>query len=370
MTLKLMMNTPKRLGRLKKQVKAHPENTQAYLDLIEAIEFQELFNPKGDKKTEREAALETIYWLTSGIKTQPDNKELYRKRAEIYFSDQQYQKAQADYTDIIKRDSQDEAAFLSRGQVNEAIGLKKEARQDFDTYTNFTPKMSEQFHKRGLFHYFRGHFDLAVQDFSKDIELNPKKGSGYIFRAEIYFLQNRFDDSIADYQKMNELDPETVGFGLARMGMNYYYQGKYQLAEDAFTESLKRDPYLSTVMDWYLSRKKQGKTSKAALEYIANQFGNEFLEGAVIHLFLDKISPEALLEKKIDRSEIILDTSLSTAYFCVGQYYLMRDNPYKAKTMFEKSIQVNEQWFDTGKLFSEKELARLKTNKNFDTTGK
>jgi len=343
------------------RIKEHPEDAQAYLDLVDALEGGEAYNPHTDKKTQEKAYREMVRWLTTAIKKHPDNKDLYWKRAHLNFHNEQWQKAETDYSHLISMDPDNGDALSYRGRAYEKLGLKKEAQQDFDAYAQIQLGTAWEFHKRGLFYYFRGDFDLAEQNFSKDIELDPKKGDGYIFRAEIYFIQNRYDDSNADYKKMIEIDPVWAGWAPARIGKNHYYQGKYQMAEEAFTESLKTDPHLWTVVDWYLARHQQGKSSKAALEYMADQFSNEHLEGATLNLFLDKIAPEELLEKKTIYTEFSADTGLSNAYFHLGQYYLMRDNSSKAKTMFEKSIESAKQWFIPGSLFSTKELARLES---------
>jgi lipoprotein NlpI len=345
----------------KKRIKEHPEDAQAYLDLVEALEGGEAYNPHTNNKSQGKAYREMTRWLTTAIKKHPDNKELYQKRANVNFRNEQWQKAEADYTYLISMNPDDGAALSARGRAYEKLGLKKEARQDFETYAQIQLGTAWEFHKRGLFYYSRGDFDLAELNFSKDIELDPKKGNGYIFRAEIYFIQNRYDDSIADYKKMIEIDSIASGFGQGRIGMNYYYQGKYKKAEEAFVEALKRDPYLVTVMDWYISRHQQGKSSKAALEYMAHQFSDEYLEGSLIHLFLDKIPPEELLNMKSELPSFIEDTDLSNSYFYLGQYYLLHDSPSKAKTMFEKSIQATKVRFMPGRIFSEKELARLKS---------
>lgn len=351
----------------KKRIKEHPENAQAYLDLVDALEGGEAYNPHTDKKSQEKAYREMFRWLTTAIKKHPNHKDLYWKRAHLSFRNEKWQKAKIDYTHLISMDSDNGAALSFRGRVYEKLGLKKEAQHDFDAYAQIQLGTAWDFHKRGLFYYFHGDFDLAEQDFSKDIELDPKKGDGYTFRAEIYFDQNRYGESIADYKKMIEIDPFWSGFALVRIGMNYYYQGNFQKAEEAFAEALKQDPYLFTVVAWYVSRQKQGKSSQAALEYIADHFSDEHLEGATIHLFLGKISPEELLKKKSDLPETTKGTSLSTAYFHLGQYYLIRDNPSKAKSMFEKSIQAGKARSIPGSLFSEKELFRLKLNKNPDS---
>lgn len=350
----------------KEKVKDHPEDTQAYLDLAEAIDFQELYNAEASEKTQRAAYLEMIRWLTTAIKNLPDNKELYKKRAGVYADNQQYPNALADYTYVIKLYPQDGDTFSSRGRAYEKMGLEKEAQQDFDAYTKIQPQTAQQYHTRGLFYYFRDHFDLAEPDFSKSIDLEPNKDSGYLFRAEIYFTQNRYDDSTADYKKILDLDSFLTGFGLSRTGMNYYYQGNYKMAEKVLEKALRQDPSLDTVAWWYLSRQKQGKTSKAALEHIANHFGDEHLEGAVIHFFLDKVSLEELLKKKRDPTGITADHNTSMALYYAGQYDLMRGDVVKARAKFEQSIQESEEPYNPGRLFSEKELARLQSDNPSD----
>jgi lipoprotein NlpI len=342
-------------------IKNNPDNTQAYLDLVEAIEFQELFNPKANDTSREKALREMTRWLNTAIKKFPNNKELYLKRADIYFDNEQWQKAKADYTHLISMDSGDGIALASRGRVYEKLGLQKKAQQDIKAYQHIQLETADEYFRRGLFYYFRGQFDLAEGDFSKNIDLDLEKGDGYTFRAEIYFVQNRYDESIADYRKMIEIDPVTASFGLSRIGMNYYYQGNYPQAEATFVEALKREPYLWTVVEWVFARHQQGKSSQSALEYMADQFSDEYLEGAVIHLFLDKISPEELLTKKIELSSFTENTELSNTYFYLGKYYAMKGNAEQARTMFNKSIQASKKRFMPGHLFSKKELARLES---------
>lgn len=346
----------------KEIIKAHPENAQAYLDLVEAIDFHEAFNPEGDDKSRQTAYLKMVRWLNTAIKNQPSNKELHRKRAKVYSDNQQYPKGLADYTHIIEKNPLDGRALLSRGRVHEKMGHPKEAQKDIDTYLRIKPTSAEQYYWRGMYHYMKGHFVLAEKDFSKSVDLDPNYESAYFFRAEIYFALNRFDDSNVDYKKSLELEPLVTGFSLGRMGMNYYYQGKYKTAEEVLAKCLRVAPSLDAVAWWYLSRQKQSKSSQAALEHIVEHFGDEHLDGAVIHLFLDKLSPEALLKKKGRSNITTIDISISMAHYYVGQYYLMRGDAVKARAMFEKSIQEGKELNNPGRLFSEKELARLKSD--------
>ena len=344
-----------------KQIKTHPEDTQSYLNLVEAIELQEAYNPQADDKSKKRAYRTIIDWLDIAIKKESGNKELYRKRAEAYYEIQQYQKSITDYSHVLAIDSLDKSAILWRGRAHEKMGLKKEAQRDFDAYVHIeSGGTAEQYHSRGLFYYTRGNFELAEQALSKSIELDPNYEPSYFFRAEIYFVQNRYDDSNADYKKSLELESYLTGFILGRMGMNYYYQGNYKMAEEVLEKGLKQDPSLDAVAWWYLSRQKQDKSSKAALEHITQHFGAENLGGAALHFFLDKISVDELLKKKYSSNISTMDYSISMALYYVGQHYLMRGDTAKAKTTFEQSIQEGEEWYFPGRLFSEKELARLK----------
>lgn len=130
--------------------------------------------------------------LARAIDAKPDDADLYKKRAQIYFEQERYDLSDADCWKLLEIDE-------GSGMGNMYLGRNLNAR---------------------------GRYDEAVEQFERVMKLVPDYSSAYTFRAVSRMAQHRWaeaaDDAVTAYGKNH--------------GDNYAFQLVVNLADSAFTQ--------------------------------------------------------------------------------------------------------------------------------------
>ena len=107
------------------------------------------------------------------------NAEEYSERGGKYFDERNFDKAIADFSEVIKLDSKNSFAYYKRGL----------------SYTN------------------KKEFDLAIVDFTEAIQLEPDKfGDFYFDRALTYIHKGNKDMAISDLEMAVKIDPQNESY--------------------------------------------------------------------------------------------------------------------------------------------------------------
>jgi len=203
------------LDYLNKEVKENPENGYAFVWIasvrnhleeygraLTAIDLAVKYIPKKDKEykayayvlrgdifvnlEETEKALKNY---TSAIETNPEDTDIYERRAQLYYEMEEYALADKDYQKIIE---------LDPGSVMGYMGIGRNA--------NAQKKYEE-----------------AIEQFDYVIKLASEYSSGYSFRAESYMGLKKYNQAIDDVIKALDIDYDGKAFDLMA-----------QLADSAF----------------------------------------------------------------------------------------------------------------------------------------
>ena len=129
-----------------------------------------------------EDTLRAIKDLTQAINARPDEPDMYKQRAQIYFEQGEYALSDADYSRMIA---------LDEGNVMGYMGIGRNA------------KMQEK-------------WDDAIKQFDYVIKLAPDYSSGYSFRAESLIGLKKYDDAIDDIITAINLDHNQKAFYLMK----------------------------------------------------------------------------------------------------------------------------------------------------------
>lgn len=184
---------------------------------IEAIDI-------GESYLRQHQTEKAIQYFTIAIELDPSSARAFVKRGECLFTDEYYQRSQADFKKAVEL------------EPNNPVSWERLANASF--------------HLR--------QFDDAVAAMENAIVLNPpeidrfKKSLANMLsnRALSYSQEQRFSDAIADLDKALEHDPNSINFHRLRASC-YFNSGDYERALPDFNEAIRRDPQNSS---YYLNR--------------------------------------------------------------------------------------------------------------------
>lgn len=127
-------------------------------------------------------------------------------------------------------------AFLVEGNLIGALRefKKAEALNPDDPITQYN---------LGLVYYYRERYDLAIQHLERVLQLRPNYAPAHNTLGNVYAARQEWAKAIAAYERVIEdAFYATPFFPLSNMGLAYYHQKEYGMAEKHFLEALKLKP--------------------------------------------------------------------------------------------------------------------------------
>jgi tetratricopeptide (TPR) repeat protein len=115
---------------------------------------------------------DAINYYTNALKANPNNPDLYGRRAAASERTGRYVGAIKDYDKLVSL-SPGAKSFADRAYSNWQAGSRKSAEYDFETAIGREPHNYYPFFKRGLCYFKEGDFKNAANDFSNALKLKP-----------------------------------------------------------------------------------------------------------------------------------------------------------------------------------------------------
>jgi tetratricopeptide (TPR) repeat protein len=162
----------------------------------------------------------------------------YYNRANAYYDDKRdYDRAIADYAQVIRLDPKHAFAYSYRGSAYRHKGEYDRAIADFDQAIKLDPKLVYAYNNRGNVYFLKGEYERAIADYDQAIRLDPKHAAGYNNRGNAYFDKRDYDRAIADYDQAIRLDPLYTA-AYAGRGLAYEEKGDEARARSDFIGAL------------------------------------------------------------------------------------------------------------------------------------
>jgi tetratricopeptide (TPR) repeat protein len=153
----------------------------------------------------------------------------------------EYDKAINAFTDAIRLDPNDVAAYFNRGLAYDNQHKFDEAIRDYTEAIRLDPNDVAAYYGRGLAYYKQHKFDEAIRDYTEAIRLDPNDVAAYVNRGGAYYGQRKFHEAIRDYTEAIRLDSSaTLAYNCR--GIAYADQGDLDSAIHDFTDAIRLDP--------------------------------------------------------------------------------------------------------------------------------
>ena len=170
--------------------------------------------------------------------TTPQTAGTFLDRGIMFANQGNYEMAIADFTQAIKLDPNNAAAYCNRGVVYDDYDR---AIADFNHAIKLDPNYATAYYNRGVAYYNVGDYDGAIAEFNQVIKLDPNNANTYNNRGITYYNKGEYDHAIADYTEAIELDPNFVDAYYNR-GITYEKKDDYNRALTDYTQAIKLNP--------------------------------------------------------------------------------------------------------------------------------
>ena len=167
-------------------------------------------------------------WDDAALKA-PHKARPYYNRGLIYYQQNKFTQAIADYTKAIEIDSRLEEAYYNRGIAYAKQSDLNQAVSDYNKAININFNKAEAYINRGLIFAKQNKLREAFFDFTKAIEIDPKSEVAYNNLGIIYAYQGYFAQALANYARAIELNPQYAETYWNR-AVTFYHLKKYDEA--------------------------------------------------------------------------------------------------------------------------------------------
>lgn len=198
--------------------------------------------------------------------------------------------------------------------------------------------------------YYQGKYDEALQNCDMALKLNPNSTYGHLMRGDVLSAQGKYREAIKAFNKsiLSNMDNLVPYY---HRGFTLFYYGEFKQAAQDFARAEpgnRRNLYISI---WrYMAQARAGNRHAAANLWNTQQkarklFGDKQITSNwpfdAILMFTGKMKPAKVLKnvfKTQYQESYHMEFLCESAYF-VGEWYMIHQQPAKAKGMFLKATQ-------------------------------
>jgi WD40 repeat protein/tetratricopeptide (TPR) repeat protein len=147
----------------------------------------------------------TIYDASAGyaFANSPEYpRDLYQARARDYWRSGEFDKAIAEYGELIRIDPKSATGYTSRAALYRRKGQFDKAIADYDQVIRLDPQSAAAYFNRAQAHLEKSDFDRAPADLSKAVELAPDHALFWYWRALARVAAGRLDEYRRDCAEM------------------------------------------------------------------------------------------------------------------------------------------------------------------------
>lgn len=216
--------------------------------------------------------------------------------------------------------------------------------------------------ERGVLYDSLGLWGLARYDFTQALALQPKMASVYNYLGLYLLLEEDYDGALDTFNAVFELDP-SYDYSHLNRGLNFYYVGRYNLAEQDFLQFYQadtKDPY--RVLWLYLNEQKlKPQEARANLVERAKGLSEDFWGTQIVQYYLGHISVEELQQRAADFAESSQQYAeiLTETYFYLAKQKLNLGLVDEAEALFKLAM-ANQVYNFVEYRFASFELMKLK----------
>ena len=242
--------------------------------------------------------------------TSPD----YFERGRVAYANMNYDLAIAEYTEEIRRNPSNAAAYNNRGlayRERSNSGDLDRAIADFDQAIRLGPT-AVRYLNRGNTHRDRGNVNLAIEDYSQAIRLDVNYSTAYNNRGDLFYRNGEINRAITDFETALRIDPN---FTTARNNLAIAQQRREELRRsELHITSVVPDGSIISMLN------RGGRWPQDGL--VAPRWNNVRRSFNLVQLQNDPFNPNELIQRIGNMASNVTDAfpggKAYTVYFTMG----------------------------------------------------
>ena len=259
-----------------------------------------------------------------------DLVRLYYNRGIEYDEKRDYDRAIADYNEVIRLDPIYAKAYCDRGNAWRNKGDLDRAIADYNEAIRLDPK-AKTYNNRGIASRAKGDLDRAIADYNEAIRLDPKDAAYYNNRGNAWRNKGDLDRAIADYNEAIRLDQDAGSY--KNRGVANLYAGLLSRALADLNQASELKPKDAYTALWLDVVNKRSNLPSHLPQAIA-QLDMTRWPAPVIRLFLGQMTPDAVLAAADDPNAMTKQRRVCEASFFSGELTLMQGAKENAVRLF------------------------------------
>ena len=256
----------------------------------------------------------TIEQISKKIRKNPTNAELFSKRSELFFENQQIPEAINDLDIAIKLDSLQSDYYIKLAEYQILLGKSGKAKESLEKCERIFPENTEVLLKLAEIHLYVKQYKESMNYLTKVQNITQHIAHTYFIKGLVYQETGDTARAIENFQITVEKQPQHYEAYIL-LGLLYAKNGNV-LAIDYYKNAIALIPQsIEAHYNLAMFYQKNNNVNKAIEEY------------------------EYIINK--------IDSTYKYAYFNTGYIYLESLKEYnKAITYFTKSIELDTQYFE------------------------
>jgi lipoprotein NlpI len=230
------------------------------------------------------------------------------------------------------------AALNNRGNAHQNKGDYAQAIADYDQAIKLLSDLPLIYSNRARAYQHRGDYERAIQDYEQAIRLDPTSAQVFNDRGRVNHLKENYGQAIEDYDKAIALDP-TYPLAFYSRAFARFDQGLFSASVPDFARAVQLDPSRTyRVLGLYLAKARAGNVDRQGLASNAARLDLTRWPGPVVALFLEQVTPQALIAAAQDPDPNAQRERHCEAYFYAGEFHLLRGQRAAAVQMFQSAV--------------------------------
>ncbi|HLF18858.1 MAG TPA: tetratricopeptide repeat protein [Candidatus Omnitrophota bacterium] len=268
----------------------------------------------------------------------PQKAASHHNLAVSYADAMDFDRAIRHFTRAIELDPEFKEAYSFRGNMYAKIGQDDLALEDYARAIGIDPQFSEAYYNIGVLYQKKGQSDLALQQYDKALELNPADVKAYNNRSKIFAERKQYVQAISDMNKAIEISPLTSRLYFSRANI-YEEMKRDDLALEDYDMALSVKPIYPPAYMYRAELNRRAEQFELAIEDYEKALIFEPKDLRIyFQLGLTYIMTGDYQQALIEYDRILkIDPEFYMAHYQKANIYLAMNEKGKASEEFEKA---------------------------------